>query len=70
MYHDQVLTPFKALFNFEAVNLTLGLDYLRASPDHGVAVDLIGKNKANIKSLLKCINFINKFNKLILLKNH
>lgn len=63
MYHDQVLTPFKALFNFEAVNLTLGLDYLRASPDHGVAVDLIGKNKANFKSLLKCINFINKFNK-------
>ena len=63
MYHDQVLTPFKALFNFEAVNLTLGLDYLRASADHGVAVDLIGKNKANFKSLLKCINFINKFNK-------
>ena len=47
MYHDQVLAPFKALKKFEAINLTLGLKYLRASPDHGTAADLIGKNKAN-----------------------
>ena len=61
MYHDQVLAPFKAIFKFDAINVTLGLKYLRVSPDHGTAVNLIGKNKANINSLLKCISFINKF---------
>ena len=35
MYHDQVLTPIKTLFDFEAINMTLGLPYLRISPDHG-----------------------------------
>lgn len=61
MYHDQVLTPFKSIFKFEAINLTLGLEYLRVSPDHGVAKDIIKKNKANFQSLLECIKFINKF---------
>jgi 4-hydroxy-L-threonine phosphate dehydrogenase PdxA len=60
MFHDQVLAPFKTLFKFDAINITLGLKYLRVSPDHGPAVDLIGKNKADALSLLKCINFINK----------
>ena len=41
MYHDQVLSPFKTIFKFNAINITLGLKYLRMSPDHGVAVDLI-----------------------------
>ena len=59
MYHDQVLTPFKTLFNFDAINITLGLDYLRVSPDHGPGIDLIGKNKANFYSLFRCIKFIN-----------
>ena len=59
MYHDQVLAPFKTLFNFNAINLTLGLDYIRVSPDHGPAVDLIGKRKANSESLLRCVKFIN-----------
>ena len=45
MFHDQVLTPFKTLFKFDAINITLGLKYLRVSPDHGVALDLICKNK-------------------------
>ena len=63
MYHDQVLIPFKSLFKFNAINVTLGLPYLRVSPDHGTAKNLIGKNKANFLSLLKCINFINNFNK-------
>jgi len=62
MYHDQVLTPFKTLFHFDAINITLGLNYLRLSPDHGPAIDLIGKNKANYASLLQCINFINNKN--------
>jgi 4-hydroxythreonine-4-phosphate dehydrogenase len=63
MYHDQVLTPFKSLFKFDAINVTLGLKYLRTSPDHGVAIDLIKKNKANSLSLFKCVNFIDEFGK-------
>ena len=43
MYHDQVLAPFKTLFKFDAINLTLGLKYLRMSPDHGTAKNLIAK---------------------------
>ena len=58
MYHDQVLAPFKTLFHFNAINLTLGLSYVRVSPDHGPATNLIGKNKANYLSLLECIKFI------------
>ena len=60
MYHDQVLAPFKALFKFDAINITLGLKYSRTSPDHGVANEIIGKNKANHESLLNCINFLAK----------
>ena len=63
MFHDQVLTPFKSIFKFNAVNITLGLKYLRVSPDHGVAIDLIGKNKADETSLLQCIDVIKKFGK-------
>ena len=61
MYHDQVITPFKSMFKFDGINITLGLKYLRVSPDHGIASNLIGKNKANPKSLIECIKFINKF---------
>jgi 4-hydroxythreonine-4-phosphate dehydrogenase len=59
MYHDQVLAPFKAMFHFNAINITLGLGYIRVSPDHGPAFDLIKKNKANCSSLLECIKFLN-----------
>tara|TARA_Y100000590_G_scaffold457103_1_gene609006 strand:+ start:23 stop:994 length:972 start_codon:yes stop_codon:yes gene_type:complete len=59
MYHDQVLTPFKALFNFDAINVTLGLPYVRTSPDHGVATNITGKKKANPKSLIESIKFFN-----------
>ena len=59
MYHDQVLTPFKSLFHFDAINITLGLNYLRVSPDHGPAKDIINKKKANHLSLLRCVKFIN-----------
>ena len=45
MYHDQVLAPFKALYKFDAINITLGLKYLRVSPDHGIASDLIFKKR-------------------------
>ena len=63
MYHDQVLAPFKSLFKFDAINISLGLKYLRVSPDHGVAINIIGKNKADETSLFKCINFVNRFGK-------
>ena len=63
MFHDQVLAPFKTIYKFDAINMTLGLNYLRVSPDHGTAKELIGKNKADPISLIKCINFINKFGK-------
>ena len=61
MYHDQVLAPFKSLFRYDAINITLGLKYIRVSPDHGVAVDLIKKNKADPESLISCIKFIHSF---------
>jgi len=63
MFHDQVLSPFKSLYKFEPINLTLGLRYLRVSPDHGVARDLIAKKTSNPKSLLNCIKFIDRFGK-------
>ncbi len=62
MYHDQVLIPFKSLFHYNAINITLGLSYIRVSPDHGPAKDIIGKRKANPLSLLECIKFINNLN--------
>ena len=62
MYHDQVLSPFKALYNFNAINVTLGLPYIRVSPDHGTGEDIIKKNLANPKSLVQCIKFFSKTN--------
>ncbi len=62
MYHDQVLTPFKTLFHFDAINITLGLSYVRVSPDHGPGLNLIGRNSASDLSLFQCIQFINKLN--------
>tara|TARA_B100000315_G_scaffold259621_1_gene316375 strand:- start:803 stop:1774 length:972 start_codon:yes stop_codon:yes gene_type:complete len=59
MYHDQVLTPFKTLFKYDAINITLGLPCIRVSPDHGVAENIMGKKIANPKSLIECIKFFN-----------
>ena len=59
MYHDQVLTPFKALYNFNAINITLGLPYIRISPDHGVGSNIVGKKIANPNSLIESIKFFN-----------
>jgi 4-hydroxy-L-threonine phosphate dehydrogenase PdxA len=63
MYHDQVLAPFKALYKFDAINLTLGLKYNRVSPDHGVAKDKILSKKSNPNSLLNCIKYIHNCNR-------
>ena len=62
MYHDQVLSPFKALFNFNAINITLGIPFIRVSPDHGTGKDIIKKNLANPKSLMEAIKFFKNKN--------
>ena len=59
MYHDQVLTPFKALFKYDAINITLGLPFIRISPDHGVGENIVGKKIANPESLVESIKFFN-----------
>ena len=58
MYHDQVLTPIKSIFGFKAINITLGLPFLRISPDHGPNVKMFGKNISNPDSLREAIKFL------------
>ena len=60
MYHDQVLTPIKTLFEYDAINITLGLPFTRISPDHGPNEAMLGKNKSNPLSLIKAITFLDK----------
>ena len=60
MYHDQVLTPLKTLYEYDAINITLGLPFIRISPDHGPNEKMLGKNKSNPTSLLKAIQFLDK----------
>ncbi len=58
MYHDQVLAPFKTLFEYDAINITMGLPFLRVSPDHGPNQKMVGKNKSNPLSLIKSLKFL------------
>jgi 4-hydroxythreonine-4-phosphate dehydrogenase len=58
MYHDQVLTPIKTLFEYDAINVTIGLPFIRVSPDHGPNEAMLGKNKSNYLSLLNSIKFL------------
>ena len=60
MYHDQVLSPMKALFNFDAINITLGLPFTRVSPDHGPNYSMLGKNLSDPKSLVQALKFLDK----------
>ena len=60
MYHDQVLTPIKSIFGFDAINITLGLPFLRISPDHGPNLKMFLKNKSDPSSLLLALQFLNK----------
>ncbi len=60
MYHDQVLTPIKTLFEYDAVNITLGLPFIRISPDHGPNEKMLGKNISNPLSLIKAIEFLDR----------
>ena len=61
-YHDQILTTFKTKFNYDAINITIGLPFLRISPDHGVGTEIIGKGVADPKSFKKAIKFFSKYN--------
>jgi 4-hydroxy-L-threonine phosphate dehydrogenase PdxA len=58
MYHDQVLTPIKTLFEYDAINITVGLPFIRVSPDHGPNESMLGKNKSNYTSLFNSIKFL------------
>jgi 4-hydroxythreonine-4-phosphate dehydrogenase len=64
MYHDQGLIPFKSLATGEGINYTAGLPAVRTSPDHGVAFDISGKNKAEpgsfIAAIFECIDIIHR----------
>jgi len=60
MYHDQVLTPIKSLFEYDAINITLGLPFVRISPDHGPNESMLGKNLSNPLSLIRAIEFLDK----------
>ena len=60
MYHDQVLTPLKTLYNFNAINITLGLPFIRISPDHGPNNKMLGKNMSDPSSIFCAMRFINK----------
>ncbi|MDB5638794.1 MAG: 4-hydroxythreonine-4-phosphate dehydrogenase PdxA [Bradyrhizobium sp.] len=55
MYHDQALIPVKTLAFDDAVNVTLGLPFIRTSPDHGTAFDIAGTGKANPSSLIAAL---------------
>ena len=60
MYHDQVLTPAKTLFGFNAINITLGLPFIRITPDHGPNSEMLGKNTSNPQSLIEALKFLDK----------
>jgi 4-hydroxythreonine-4-phosphate dehydrogenase len=60
MYHDQALIPIKTLAFDHAVNVTLGLPFVRTSPDHGTAFDIAGSGKANPASLIAALRLAAK----------
>ena len=55
MYHDQVLTPIKTIYGFDAINITLGLPFIRISPDHGPNEKMLGKNISSPLSLIQTL---------------
>mgnify|MGYP001192655601 FL=1 len=60
MYHDQVLSPIKTLTEYSSINITLGLPFLRVSPDHGPNVKMVNKNLSSPLSLINAIKFLDK----------
>jgi 4-hydroxythreonine-4-phosphate dehydrogenase len=65
LYHDQGLIPFKLEAFETGVNITLGLPFVRTSPDHGTAFDIAGKNRANPKSLVEAIRLAAAYSKTL-----
>ncbi len=63
-YHDQGLIPFKLLNIHSGVNVTLGLPYIRTSPDHGTAYDIAGTGRANPSSMLEAIKLADRLTPL------
>ena len=61
-YHDQILTTFKTKFDLDAINITIGLPFIRISPDHGVGTEIIEKGIANPESFKKAVKFFSKYN--------
>jgi 4-hydroxythreonine-4-phosphate dehydrogenase len=60
MYHDQALIPIKTLAFESAVNVTLGLPFVRTSPDHGTAFDIAGKGIADPQSLIAALRLADR----------
>ena len=60
MYHDQVLAPIKTLLEYDAINVTMGLPFLRVTPDHGPNEKMFGQNKSNPLSLIQSLKFLDK----------
>jgi 4-hydroxythreonine-4-phosphate dehydrogenase len=60
MYHDQALIALKTLEFDRAVNITLGLPFVRTSPDHGTAFDIAGKGVANPSSMIAAIDYASR----------
>ena len=60
MYHDQALIPIKTIDFYGGVNVTLGLPFIRTSPDHGTAFELAGTRKANPRSLINALEVAHK----------
>jgi 4-hydroxythreonine-4-phosphate dehydrogenase len=60
MYHDQALIPIKTLAFDDAVNVTLGLPFIRTSPDHGTAFDIAGTGRANPASLIAALRLAHR----------
>jgi 4-hydroxythreonine-4-phosphate dehydrogenase len=56
MYHDQALIPLKTIDFETGVNITLGLPFVRTSPDHGTALDIAGQGRASASSLVAAMN--------------
>tara|TARA_B100001057_G_scaffold121220_1_gene119949 strand:- start:1617 stop:2582 length:966 start_codon:yes stop_codon:yes gene_type:complete len=61
MYHDQVLGPMKTIYGFDAINITIGLPFLRITPDHGPNYKMYKLNKSKPESLIQAFNFIKKY---------
>jgi 4-hydroxythreonine-4-phosphate dehydrogenase len=60
MYHDQALIPIKTLAFDDGVNVTLGLPFIRTSPDHGTAFDIAGSGRANPASLIAALRLADR----------